>query len=134
MSPSRIGLIYGVGAFVFFAVVMNTAMLGWATWYQLVTHGAHADARVTRLDLPNHSTCYFEYIVNSHRYESSDQGCDARIGEIVPVTYSAARPTLVTIASPKEELAVEVLGAVALSVIVGIGAAFQATKHARRRA
>jgi hypothetical protein len=134
MTPSRIGLLYGAGAFVFFAAVMNTVMPGWVAWYQLTTHGEHTDARVTRFDLPNHATCYFEYTIGSRRYEGSDQGCHSRVGDVVAITYVPTQPTFVTIASPKEQLFSQMFGAIALSTFAGISAAFQARRRLRRRA
>ena len=133
MNRATIGVLYGLGAFVFFAGMMNLTMHGWLAWYRLFKHGHETAGTITAVDAANHSSCTFKYVVASQEFQGSDQGCHFAVGEVVSITYSPDRPSFATTVSPGEELAVQVIGAVGMSIFAGLVASFRASTQRGNR-
>ena len=132
MTPSRAGFLVAGIVFTFFAVTMNIQPHGWIAWYNLSNSGRTTLATVTRLQPEIHQTCYFKYMVNSQWYEGSDQGCHSQVGETVSVTYLPDEPTFATLASPKEEFALQLFAPLFLSTVGGVLSAWQAKRRLRK--
>jgi len=131
LTPGRTGLIAALICFVFFAVLFNAQPHGWAARYQLARGGMEAQATITRSQPENHQLCYFEYIVNSKRYEGSDDGCSADIGHVVKIWYLPSDPSFSTTKSPVGEFVFSVFGPLLLSVFAGIVAAWRRSRRRR---
>lgn len=129
-----LGLAYGIGTFAFFAVGMNSDRNGWRAWYGLVQHPATTRARVTRVVRQDHALCYFEYEVQGVRYEDSDSGCLANVGDTLVVRYSPDNPSFATTRAPGFELAFQILACCGVSAIMGLLAALLSLQRSSQAA
>jgi hypothetical protein len=64
--------------------------------YQLAFHGARSTGVVTNVDVSNHGSCSFSYVVDGKTYESGDVGCgaDYQVGQTLPITYAWSDPSI----------------------------------------
>jgi hypothetical protein len=131
ITPTRTGLLVAGIAFTFFAIVINIQPHGWLAWYRLSCSGQETQATIVRRQPEIHQTCFFQYAVNSHKYEGSDQGCHSQVGETLSVTYLPANPTFATLASPREQLAFLVFAPLFLSALAGVFGAWRTKARLR---
>jgi len=123
LGPMWTGLLVGCGSLLFVAIVFNIQSHGWIAWYQLAAHGRLREATVSKTDPQDHNTCFFEYVVDSIKYRSSDQGCEFEVGQRVTVTYLPTEPSFATTASPAAHLASSIGLPFVLCALAGIGTA-----------
>jgi len=132
ITPSRAGLLNAAIVFAFFPVVMNIQAHGWLALYRLSVSGQKTEAIVTRRQPEIHQTCYFEYTVNSLKYEGSEGGCHSEVGQAVEVTYLPSEPSFVTLKSPKGEFTFQVFAAAFMSAFAGIVGAWRERRRSRK--
>jgi hypothetical protein len=131
IAPRGAAIIAGLAVFAFSAGAMNAATRGWFAWYRLSREGQQTQGTIIRREPGNHHTCYFEFHLGPNEYEGSDQGCHLQIGEAVSITYSPREPSFATTASPAGVLTEQVLGAVAIACLTGLGIGWRLSRQRR---
>jgi hypothetical protein len=78
-TPLRGGLLTAFLCFMFFAIVENSQQYEWIDWYAISREGQKIQAEV-KTKQESSRTCFFEYMVNSKRYEIHSKNCSYEIG------------------------------------------------------
>ena len=132
IAPLYIGVFTGGLVFLFAVVVINAQPHGWLDWYSLASVSQDVQGVITHVEPENHSVCYFEYRVESVRYEGVDQGCRLDVGRTATVHYLPDAPQVSTTSSPSEQFALLVLGPLFLSVLGGCLSGWSMSRCRRR--
>ena len=127
LTPMRAGVFAALGVLAFFVLVINSEPHGWQAWYGLWRSGQTTRATVMQLHPEDHHGCSFRYTVDSKEYEAMDDGCNARVGEVVSITYSPTNPTFATLRSPKQEFLFLLLAPLLVSALAGLASAWRVT-------
>lgn len=127
--PALYGLFVAFVTMTFVSIAFNLPEHGWLSWYHLAVSSQEVHGRITGRQPKDHQTCYFEYTVNSVKYEGADEGCHFEVGELVTLKYLPADPSLATTASPVEQFVLMAIVPIALAIFGGFGAAWQAYRR-----
>jgi hypothetical protein len=133
LSPAFAGWVVGLVILIFFSIGVNTQSRGWYSWYLLATHSQEIQGIVTRTQPEIHQTCYFSYSLNSRQYEGADQGCTAKVGQLLTIRVLPTEPPFATSSSPIEQLAMLTLGPLALSIFGGLMTAWRVSRVLAKR-
>jgi len=131
-TPVKAGLFAAFITFALFVIVINIQARGWVYWYRLAAGGKPAPATIVSRNPVTHNTCGFEFIIDSHTYRGSEQGCGLEVGQSAQAVYLPDQPSVATLRSPTSVLLLRVGAAIVLALLAGVLSAWRTPREEPR--
>jgi hypothetical protein len=123
IPPRKVGVVSAFLILLIAAAVLNTQNVGWYSLFKLAVYGQATTGTIVEKQPQFHQTCKFEYQIGTAIFQGRSQGCYAKLGERVQVTYLAENTKISLLASPARELVTQIIAVLFISLFAGMGAA-----------